>query len=56
MSEAESAEISRRTREMYDLNQKLQASALKTQVKTIDLELRKLEAQEALEHLSIVRV
>ncbi|KAK9361362.1 dynein associated protein-domain-containing protein [Lipomyces starkeyi] len=55
MSEAESAEISRRTREMYDLNQKLQASALKTQVKTIDLELRKLEAQEALEHLSIVR-
>ncbi|KAK9375539.1 dynein associated protein-domain-containing protein [Lipomyces chichibuensis] len=55
MSEAESAEISRRTREMYDLNQKLQASALKTQVKTIDLELRKLEAQEALEHLSIIR-
>ncbi|KAK9494112.1 dynein associated protein-domain-containing protein [Lipomyces doorenjongii] len=55
MSEAESAEISRRTREMYDLNQKLQASALKTQVKTIDLELRKLEAQEAVEHLSIVR-
>ncbi|KAK9485863.1 dynein associated protein-domain-containing protein [Lipomyces starkeyi] len=55
MSDAESAEISRRTREMYDLNQKLQASALKAQVKTIDLELRKLEAQEALEHLSIVR-
>ncbi|KAK9387486.1 dynein associated protein-domain-containing protein [Lipomyces mesembrius] len=55
MSEAESAEISRRTREMYDLNQKLQASALKTQVKTIDLELRKLEAQEAVEHLSIVK-
>ncbi|KAK9239256.1 dynein associated protein-domain-containing protein [Lipomyces kononenkoae] len=55
IGEAESAEISRRTREMYDLNQKLQASALKMQVKTIDLELRKLEAQEASEHLSIIR-
>ncbi|KAK9364788.1 dynein associated protein-domain-containing protein [Lipomyces kononenkoae] len=55
MGEVESAEISRRTREMYDLNQKLQASALKTQVKTIDLEIRRLEAQEASEHLSIIK-
>ncbi|KAJ8101754.1 dynein associated protein-domain-containing protein [Lipomyces tetrasporus] len=55
MGEAESAEIDRRTREMYDLNDKLQASALKIQVKTIDLELRKLDAQEALDHLSIVK-
>ncbi|KAK9451470.1 dynein associated protein-domain-containing protein [Limtongia smithiae] len=55
MEEAESAEINRRTREMFDLNQKLQAAALSSQAKTIDLELRKLEAQEATEYLSILK-
>lgn len=40
---------------MFDLNRKLQASAQRSQVRAIDLELRRLEAQEAIEHLSLVR-
>ncbi len=39
-----------------DLNLKLQVSAAKAQVKTIDLELRRLEAQEAEQHLEIVKL
>ncbi|KAK9481123.1 dynein associated protein-domain-containing protein [Lipomyces japonicus] len=54
-NEISNVEINRRTMEMLELNQKLHASALRGQVKTIDLELRKLEAQEAIEHLSIIR-
>jgi dynactin 1 len=41
---------------MMDLNMKLQMSAAKTQIKTIDLELRRLEAEEAAEHLAIVQL
>jgi len=41
---------------MLNLNLKLQSTVLKSQVKAIDLELRKLEAQQAAEHLSIVKV
>jgi dynactin 1 len=41
---------------MLNLNLKLQSSVLKSQVKAIDLELRKLEAQQAAEHISIVKV
>jgi len=41
---------------MMDLNLKLQMSASKAQVKTIDLELRKMEVIEATEHLQIVQV
>ncbi|CRK45001.1 hypothetical protein BN1723_016452, partial [Verticillium longisporum] len=44
------------SRAMMDLNMKLQISAAKTQVKTIDLELRRLEAQEAEQHLEIVKL
>ncbi|KAF2173104.1 hypothetical protein M409DRAFT_62723 [Zasmidium cellare ATCC 36951] len=56
ISESEAAQLSSKSRVMMDLNHKLQSSAAKTQVKTIDLELRKLEAQQASEHLAIVQL
>ncbi|KAK5136854.1 hypothetical protein LTR08_001776 [Meristemomyces frigidus] len=56
LSQTEAADLNSKSRAMLDLNMKLQTSAAKTQVKTIDLELRKLEAQEASEHLAIVQL
>lgn len=56
VTETESEKLNSRSRAMMDLNLKLQVSAAKTQVKTIDLELRRLEAQEASEHLAIVQM
>lgn len=56
VTETESEQLSSRSRAMMDLNLKLQVSAAKTQVKTIDLELRRLDAQEASEHLAIVQL
>lgn len=56
MTENESEQLNSRSRAMMDLNMKLQVSAAKTQVKTIDLELRRLDAQEASEHLAIVQL
>lgn len=56
ISDTEAADLSSKSRAMLDLNMKLQSSAAKTQVKTIDLELRKLDAQEASEHLAIVQL
>ncbi|KAI6805626.1 hypothetical protein KC332_g14884 [Hortaea werneckii] len=56
LSETEAADLNSKSRAMLDLNMKLQTSASKTQVKTLDLELRKLEAQEASEHLAIVQL
>jgi len=56
LSQTEAADLNSKSRAMLDLNMKLQSSAAKTQVKTIDLELRKLEAQEAAEHLAIVQL
>lgn len=56
VTETESEQLNSRSRAMADLNLKLQVSAAKTQVKTIDLELRRLDAQEASEHLSIVQL
>ena len=56
ISETEAKELEGRSRAMMDLNLKLQTNAAKTQVKTIDLELRKLDAQEASEHLAIVQL
>ncbi|CAK1355536.1 unnamed protein product [Cercospora beticola] len=56
ISQAEAEELSSKSRAMLDLNHKLQSSAAKTQVKTIDLELRKMEADEAKEHLQIVQL
>nr|POE65871.1 dynactin [Quercus suber] len=56
LSETEAADLNNKSRAILDLNMKLQSSAAKTQVKTIDLELRKLDAQEASEHLAIVQL
>lgn len=56
ISESEAASLSDKSRAMMDLNHKLQSSAAKTQVKAIDLELRKLDAQQAAEHLAIVQL
>lgn len=56
ISDTETEELSSRSRAMMDLNMKLQVNASKTQVKTIDLELRRLEAEEAAEHLAIVQL
>ncbi|KAG5917022.1 hypothetical protein E4U42_007409 [Claviceps africana] len=56
VTEGESEKLNDRSRAMMDLNMKLQISAAKAQVKTIDLELRRLDAQEADQHLEIVKL
>lgn len=56
VNEAESEQLNSKSRQMMDLNLKLQLSAAKTQVKTIDLELQRMDAQEAQEHLQIVKL
>ena len=56
LTEAEANELTSKSRAMMDLNMRLQTSASKTQIKAIDLELRRLEAQEWKEHLSIVQL
>ncbi|TPX35279.1 hypothetical protein SmJEL517_g02234 [Synchytrium microbalum] len=48
--------LSSQTQAMISLNLQLQSSAVKAQVKSIELELRKLEAQQALDHLDLVLV
>ncbi|SCZ96495.1 BZ3500_MvSof-1268-A1-R1_Chr8-2g10234 [Microbotryum saponariae] len=53
--QSESASLTSQSQAMLNLNLKLQSSMLKGQVKTIDLELRKLDARQASEHLAIVR-
>lgn len=56
ISEAEATDLTARSRAMIDLNMKLQASAAKTQTKTIEVELGRMEAEEAIQHLSIVKL
>ncbi|CAI4211566.1 unnamed protein product [Parascedosporium putredinis] len=56
VTETESEKLNDRSRAMMDLNMKLQLSASKAQAKAIDLELRRLEAQEAEQHLEIVKL
>ncbi|KAH8922303.1 hypothetical protein BT69DRAFT_1282355 [Atractiella rhizophila] len=51
----EAQQLSSQTQTMLDLNRKLQNSKLKSQVKVIDMELRRLEALQAVEHLSIIK-
>ncbi|KAL8667370.1 MAG: hypothetical protein Q9168_007262 [Polycauliona sp. 1 TL-2023] len=55
LTEAETNDLTSRSRAMMDLNMRLQSSATKAQIKVIDLELGKLEAQESAEHLSIIQ-
>lgn len=54
--ETESQSLTSQSQTMLNLNLKLQSSMVKGQVKTIDLEMRKLDARQALEHLAIVKV
>ncbi|KAI1100277.1 CAP-Gly domain-containing protein [Jackrogersella minutella] len=56
VNEVESEQLNSKSRAMMDLNQKLQISASKTQVKTIDLELQRMDALEAQQHLQIVKL
>ncbi|BGP28114.1 hypothetical protein JCM10295v2_007101 [Rhodotorula toruloides] len=51
----ESLTLSNQSQAMLNLNLKLQSSVLKSQVKAIDIELRKLEAQQASAHLEIIK-
>ncbi|PLB55795.1 dynactin [Aspergillus steynii IBT 23096] len=56
ISEAEATDLTTRSRAMMDLNLKLQASVTKTQTKTIDIEIGHMEAEEATQHLSILKL
>lgn len=53
---SESASLSTQSQSVININLRLQSSATKAQAKMIDLELLKVEAAQASEHLSIVRV
>ena len=56
VTETESEQLNSRSRAMMDLNMKLQISAAKAQVKAIDMEMRRLDAQEAEQHLGILKL
>jgi dynactin 1 len=56
ITESEAQELGSHSRTMMDLNRQLQATAMSTKIKTIEMELRKMEAQEASEHLAIVQL
>ncbi|CAG8532048.1 11587_t:CDS:10 [Diversispora eburnea] len=52
---SESKNLSSQSQEMLSLNIQLQSTVLKAQAKQIDLELRRLDATQASEHLDIVQ-
>ncbi|EPS33691.1 hypothetical protein PDE_08653 [Penicillium oxalicum 114-2] len=56
ITEAEATDLTHRSRAMMDLNMKLQASVSKAQTKSIDMELGRMDAEEAAQHLAIVRL
>lgn len=56
ISETEATNLTTRSRAMIDLNMKLQASASRAQTKTIDIELNRMESEEAAQHLAIVKL
>lgn len=56
ITETEANEMTSRSKAMMDLNMQLQVSASKAQVKAIDLELRRLDAQQSAEHLEIIQL
>jgi dynactin 1 len=55
-AQTESATQASKASQIMSMNLKLQSSVSKNQAKNIDLELRKIEAREARELLSIVQV
>ncbi|RDW90299.1 putative dynactin [Aspergillus mulundensis] len=56
ITEAEATDLTARSRAMMDLNLKLQSSVAKAQTKTIDIELKRIEAEEDTQHLSILKL
>ena len=55
ITETEANELTSRSKAMMDLNLRLQVSASKAQLKAVEVELGRLEAQESADHLAIVR-
>lgn len=55
MTDMEAEELSGKSRALADLNMKLQSSAAKSLINGLDWELQKLEATEAVQHLSIIK-
>ena len=56
ITEAQAIDLSAKSRAMMDMNMKLQTSASKAQIKAIDLELDRMQAEESAEHLGIVQL
>lgn len=56
ITETEASDLSVKSRAMMDLNMKLQSSVSKAQMKTIDVELGRMESEESAQHLSIVKM
>lgn len=56
ITKSEAHEMSSKSRAMMDLNLQLQNSAAKMQLKTIDIELGRMRAEESAEHLSIIQM
>ena len=56
LAQTDVQQLSSQSQAMLSLNMKLQNTVMKSQVRAIDLELRKLDAREAMERLTIVKV
>lgn len=56
ISEAEATDLTTRSRAMMDLNLKLQSSVSKAQTRTIDVELGRMDFEEATKHLEILKL
>lgn len=56
LAQTDVQQLSSQSQAMLSLNMKLQNTVMKSQVRAIDLELRKLDAREAMERLMIVKV
>jgi dynactin 1 len=56
VSEREAANLENSSRRILDLNRQLQTSATQGTVKLVDMELRKLDADQALDQLSVAKL
>ena len=56
IGEAEANEMSSKSRAMMDLNLQLQNSAAKSQMKNVDRELERIQGEETLQHMSMLRL
>lgn len=55
ITESEARELSSRTKAMVDLNLRLQSSVTQGHARTIDIELRNLDAKQAIDNLAIIQ-